>query len=452
MSTSPEISALLGLITTSATSIDAVYATSPAPLPSLDSTTPHPLDVRWDATLRENLRILQGACTQLIATLSPPVCTMVDRAQGVVCERACLDVVVSCKIPDILKAGPKEGIPVSEIARTAGIEQGKLERIMRYLATTHVFREVKQGVFANNRLSVQLLEENPAWACTKYSMSEKTRAGVALLPTLLDPVKGPSHEQNHAPWCTAHDWTRTPFDWYSETEEGRKAAEVFGRYMVAFGQAVGTAAVATEYPWHALPAGTTVCDVGSGIGAVTLELAKAHPGLKLILQDMPGVLQYAKDETWPKEAPEAIAEGRVEFLPMDFFKESPKEGCDFYFLKAILHDWNDERCTDILKLIRKVMKPTSRVLINEHLLRPATSSYDSNTTIASPTALKPAPAPLLSNAGRQRLYNLDITMLVLLNSKERFAHEYTQIGEKAGLKLEKIWETGDACVLEFAPV
>ena len=39
--------------------------------------------------------------------------------------------------------------------------------------------------------------------------------------------------------------------------------------------------------------GSTVCDIGSGVGAISIELAKAHTHLKLTLQDQPHVLEQA---------------------------------------------------------------------------------------------------------------------------------------------------------------
>lgn len=90
----------------------------------------------------------------------------------------------------------------------------------------------------------------------------------------------------------------------------------------------------TEYPWEELVPGSTVCDIGSGVGTVTLELAMAHPGLKLILQDMPSILKYAETVYWPKECPQALQDQRVKFVPIDFFEESPFPGCDVYFVRS----------------------------------------------------------------------------------------------------------------------
>jgi hypothetical protein len=95
-------------------------------------------------------------------------------------EPGCLHVVVTFKIPDILQDQP-DGMHISEIAEKSGIEQGKLGRILRLLVSKHIFREgtillfimqglrnlsstlrsVSQDVFANNRLSIQLLSTNP---------------------------------------------------------------------------------------------------------------------------------------------------------------------------------------------------------------------------------------------------------------------------------------------------
>jgi hypothetical protein len=91
--------------------------------------------------------------------------------------------------------------------------------------------------------------------------------------------------------------------------------------------------VCLEFPWKDLGNGATVCDVGGGIGNITLQLAKAHPNLQLVLQDLPERMKQAGNEVWPKECPEAIAENRITFEPIDFFKSSPVPGCDVYYVR-----------------------------------------------------------------------------------------------------------------------
>jgi hypothetical protein len=55
-------------------------------------------------------------------------------------EPACIRFAIEAKIADILVGHP-EGLPVSDIAKKAGIDQGKLARILRFLAMKHCFRE-----------------------------------------------------------------------------------------------------------------------------------------------------------------------------------------------------------------------------------------------------------------------------------------------------------------------
>ena len=88
-----------------------------------------------------------------------------------------------------------------------------------------------------------------------------------------------------------------------------------------------------EFPWKELGNGATVCDVAGGIGNISLQLAKAHPNLRLILQDLPERIQQAKNDVWPKECPEAIAECRITFEPIDFFASSPVPGCNVYYVR-----------------------------------------------------------------------------------------------------------------------
>lgn len=88
-----------------------------------------------------------------------------------------------------------------------------------------------------------------------------------------------------------------------------------------------------DFPWGSLGDGATVCDVGGGIGTITMQLAKAHPNLRLKLQDTPERIEQAQNEVWPQECPEAIKDQRIEFKAMDFLTEPPIKRCDVYYVR-----------------------------------------------------------------------------------------------------------------------
>jgi hypothetical protein len=50
-----------------------------------------------------------------------------------------------------------------------------------------------------------------------------------------------------------------------------------------------------DFPWETMAPGSTFCDIGSGVGGICLELAKAHSHLKLTLQDQSHILDKARD-------------------------------------------------------------------------------------------------------------------------------------------------------------
>ena len=132
-----------------------------------------------------------------------------------------------------------------------------------------------------------------------------------------------------------------------------------------------------------------------------MQLAHKNPHLQLKLQDLPERVKQAQNDIWPKECPEALKDGRIEFKATDFLVESPIKGYDIYYvgqppscdgyssyalhpvqLKNIMyvtkttdifniyptmtlfsHNWPDEECLKILRGVRDALKPTSRVLI-----------------------------------------------------------------------------------------
>ncbi|KAF8889033.1 S-adenosyl-L-methionine-dependent methyltransferase [Infundibulicybe gibba] len=164
----------------------------------------------------------------------------------------------------------------------------------------------------------------------------------------------------------------------------------FGRAMIGLSSMTGALAVLKSPFWKALDDNTSVCDVGAGVGSFTIKLAQEHPHLKITLCDIPEVMKEA-EKFWGKEHPRAVEGNRVEFVPVDFFKEIP-EGRDVYYAQKI-------------------------------------SRYQ-------------VPVPNL-------LYNMDMTMLVMVNSKERTLADYINLGAMAGLELKEMTDFAEMHLLEF---
>ncbi|KAK7046634.1 3-O-methyltransferase 2 [Favolaschia claudopus] len=445
------VSSLLKLIKDAARTLQAGYIEADGHLPSLDETEPHPLDRKLSTPeMQEAAQTLEGACAQLCATLTRPNHTVLNNLFMTGLEPNCARVALTFKIPDILQETPS-GMHVTELSkRCGGVEPSKLARILRLLSAKHCFREVKRDVFANNRLSVQLLAANPLHSMGLHITEDTTEGASKLAETLADPEWGSSFEIGHSAWNKATGQPLPMFDYWAKTPGMEKYGERFGIGMLGWGTAVEATAVVSAYPWANLKADATVCDFGGGVGAMAIQLARAYPQLHLKLQDLPDRMVQAETVLWPAECPEAIEENRIEFKAFDFFVESPIPGCDVYYLKNILHAFSTQNCITILKGIRKVMKPDSRVLLHEYILQTAPdSSIDSESDLEknakADMQLKHAPWPLLGNYGQGRIrqYYLDVSLMVLMNSQERTLAEYSKLAEEAGLQFIKVWDFGD---------
>jgi len=439
------IIALTDLINKAVQDVIAEYAAVGQAVPSLDTLDPGPFNVPEDTPVRlaKAIQIIEAACAQLSYTVAPPGSVIVNKSLEHE-EPACMLVVTEARIADLLLNKP-QGLPASELAARSGLDAGKLTRILRLLATRHCFKEVKPGVFANNRLSMKLLSSDPVSSIVCLLTDESLRASAYLNDTLRDP----SEMDGGIPFRRATGYSF--FDFH-KSRLGIKRGERFPRAMVGWGNVTGKGFLAKVYPWASQPADSTICDIAGGNGHVTMGLIKVHPHIKVVLQDQPQVIEMAK-KFWETEHPGAIKKQRVQFAPFDFFKDVAVQGCDFYYIRSILRDWPDAESELILKNVRKAMKPSSRVIIHDTVLRDAVRTHGQASNGVD-VEFDIAPEPLLPNYGlaRVRTYELDMTMMNLLNAQARTLPEFIELCKNCGLKFENLYEAGETDLVEFSPI
>ncbi|KAF9033801.1 S-adenosyl-L-methionine-dependent methyltransferase [Panaeolus papilionaceus] len=440
------ISALVDLIAQASKVVEAAYAKTEKPwIPDLDDVETHPLDEQaWEKELKIAIQTIEGACAQLCATIAKPSYTLAHKNLGFI-EPVCINIALTYKIPDVLAENP-DGMHITEIGERTGLEPTKVGRVLRLLATKHVFREVSENVFANNRLSVLLESENPMYSLSLHATDHVQKSATSLPEVLGDKEWGHSFSPRHTAFNRQSQFAGSLFEYFEgATLRGSEIGARFGRGMVAWAQAFDSEAVIDQFPWMDIGHGASVCDVGGGVGNMLIALSKRYPTLQLTLQDLPERTLQAKTEVWPVKCPQAIAENRIDFVPIDFLKEAPVPGCEIYYLKNIIHDWPNAEAVTILSNVRKAMAPPSRLLLHEFILQ------STNRVPASEAKYEQAPEPLLPNYGLGRItqYYVDINMMVQVNSQERRLSEYIELGEAAGLKFEKLWDFGTTGLVEY---
>ncbi len=163
-------------------------------------------------------------------------------------------------------------------------------------------------------------------------------------------------------------------------------------------------------------------DVGGGYGAMLATILKANPQSTGVLFDTAAIVEGARRYL---EA-EGVAE-RCEVVAGDFFTAVP-EGGDAYILSQILHDWDDERCVDILKNCRRAMPTHGRLLVIEAVMPER---------VEEPVAV----------------VDSDLIMLVVTGGSERTEAEYHSLLAASSFLLERITPTqSPMCVIEGVPV
>ncbi|KXN81593.1 Sterigmatocystin 8-O-methyltransferase [Leucoagaricus sp. SymC.cos] len=454
MNTRQQVDLLIALISDAAHKALDEYENHGAELPSLDSLAEHPLDRRINAgtvQLKKIIRNLEGACDQLCTTLASPLHTLTNRAQDA--YWAALRVTAKAGIADTLVSNPS-GLHTSEISRMIQVEESKVTSILRLLATRHCFREqvkhfaVDQNVFVNNRLSIQLVSTHYVSSWIDLLTKDPPLAALNLQHTLDDPEFAMSKDPQMSAYMFAVKDRARQKTHYGEGDGGYGRSvgiAVNNLWHVLFSLRKLPRLFVSVYPWKNYK---TVCDVGSGIGSFSWNVLESFPNIDVILHDLSETIALAKS-VWMNDHLEAITAQRVDFAPGNFFESVPVRGCDIYYVCTIISYLQlrrpDAQALTILKNVRNAMSPNSRVLIHEYVMKPL---YRKTIQSADDEVIY---EPLLPNfgAGQVRLYNQDLTMMLLYNARERTIEETNSLCLEAKLKLEKVWDLGETSVLEY---
>lgn len=287
---------------------------------------------------------LRGFLTRLADWLCPAELALFDRATGVA-STALLGAVARHGIADFLaQHGPASA---ESIARARGLDADAVHRCLRALANMGIFSMNQDGVFANNRLSRALREgllpSAREWALY-FSSGSNAAAWLDVARTL---------ETGESAFTRVHGMN--VWQWFELHPDER---EIFAHCMMA-ATAMDAPVIAGLYPFAEI---SRLCDVGGGRGTLLSEIVIRHPGVRGVLYDSPGVIASAKLLLERRGVSD-----RVELVSGNFFDAVPG-GCDAYFMKNILHDWDDATCGRLLSNVRRAAARGDRLIVCESLV------------------------------------------------------------------------------------
>jgi orsellinic acid C2-O-methyltransferase len=315
-----------------------------------------------------------------------------------------LNVAATLGIADRLASGPSGA---DELAAAAQAHAPSVLRLMRALQTLGICRAVEGGRF----------ELTPAGQFLRADVPGSLR-GRALFTG--DMLWRQFSDLNHV--VRTGERTRAVVS----GPEGFEALAADPARLDAFQQAMAEGSVrAARDALRVFDFGrfANVLDLGGGYGGVLAVLLASHPSMRGAVCDLSFLAQPAT-----RYLARAGVADRARFLAGDFFQSVPS-GYDAYVMKFVIHDWDDERATCILRNCRAAAGPSTRVILLEQVV----------------------PDVLGTSTADQAVIRADLTMMTM-GGKERTAEEYRTLLAGAGWRLERIARaSAEFSVLEAAP-
>jgi hypothetical protein len=320
----------------------------------------------------------------------PPQAILMQMLFGYAPARA-ISIVAELRIADLLADGPKTA---EELALTTKSHSRSLYRLLRACASVGIFSEGSDKRFSLTPMAEFLRSDNP----------ESLRAFAEML----------AHAEQFQTW-SALDYsiqTGTPafdkvhgmpiFEYYPAHP---KSGQIFNDAMTSM--SLGSSmAVMQAYDFSGI---SKLVDIGGGHGFLLASVLEKYPTMKGVLYDTATIVEEAKS-LLEKQG----VTNRCQTVGGNFFESVPPGG-DAYMMKHIIHDWNDEECTAILKNCRKGVTEAGKLLVIEMVVPPGNE-------------------PSLSKL-------LDLQMLAVLPGCERTEEEYSALFSAAGFKLTRIVPT-----------
>jgi DNA-binding Lrp family transcriptional regulator len=343
---------------------------------------------------------------KLHTRLMPPQAALLNYAIGNMVIHKSIYVAAELGIADILKDGPKS---IDQLAEMTGTDRDSLHRLMRTLTGAGIFRAKKNGYIETNKLGIHLQSD----------LEDSMYAFIKMVgENWIDDI-----------WKNLLQTTRTGKDYYENTygvnffdwlKTNEDAQKEFDIAMTSI-SVMSDAPVAEAYDFSKF---SSLVDVGAGHGSQMVSILKNCPLLKGVVFDAPDVIKTLNKDEISKQIGSSE---RLEYKEGNFFESVPA-GYEAYFMKSILHDWDDEKALKILQNCRKAMRGDSTLLVVEYILKDDENKPDFGKV-------------------------LDINVLALMGGRVRTREECRSIFENAGLELIRIVPTlSPFVIIEAKPI
>jgi len=307
------------------------------------------------------------------AAISPEL-QMLRLASGHIAAQA-VYVFAVLGIADILSGGTRSANALETLTDTNG---PALHRLLRFLTTIDVVAEHEDNVYSLTRLGRTL--------CNRSLPVVRDNTLLVAAPCYWTSIGGLLRNIQTGETACEHAYSTNYFG-YLATHPAE--ASSFNAAMNSASHLALTGILAA----YDFSGSRRIVDVGGGKGALLQAILKANQTIHGVLFDSQDVIDAAPVD------PEIAT--RLSKVAGSFFDSIPADA-DTYILRRVLHDWSDEKATEILHGCRRAMHSGSKLLVVELA----------------------APSP---GESRNDWAGLDLLMMVLMGGRERTESELRQL-------------------------
>ncbi|KAH7155954.1 S-adenosyl-L-methionine-dependent methyltransferase [Dactylonectria macrodidyma] len=343
---------------------------------------------------------------------------------------AALDVAVTLGISDAIKdLGGQASL--SMLAGRLSVNENKLGRILRLLASEYIYRQVSPDVFANTRHGTTLLKQEKSEPFLSLLGQYNTLSATGLLKNMTDMESKHSFAAEKAPFCSAVSPNGETFMEYMMQPEHADVAAKVADGVVPWLNRITRAPLVHSYAWSEL-GDSVVVDLGCGPGDSAMDILRQYPRLRWVFQDVAAVVDGLKF-SFPEEFKAKVEAGDISFVVQDYLEPNKSEG-HVWYMRGVIREHPADEVLQILKHVANGMRktPGSRLLINEILVSTVAVVPSSESLGAAvPSEHIPAQQSALPDVADLMTWNT----FCFFGGHERSFPEIEALLEQAGLRV-----------------
>ena len=305
---------------------------------------------------------------------------------------------IDLKLFELLAASDNP-MTLDQLQQKTGAAPILLGRLLRYLSSKGMIKEVRLNTFGPTSVT-RALAIPGIQAGLLHGFDTLGPVYQELPNFLADTMYQDMTDSAKTAWQPAWKTEEPVFLWM---EKHQQNASNFNQWMAHRRKDMATwlsvFPVEQEFKGTSTKHDVLFVDIGGNIGHQCAEFRAKYPNLqgRVILQDLPHAIDMA------------LRTPGVENTVHDMFTPQPVKDAKFYYIRAVLHDFPDDKCRLVLKNLGAAMGKDSMILIDEMILPDWKIHWHST--------------------------QVDLTMMAALAAIERTREQWTSLLDSAGLKI-----------------